>query len=128
MEYFVPLSSPKEKHLKMKNTLDFLKLDNGKLGAINFNNMIPVTGNNYTLVNFDKENKSASDIKYILLLQNQLSFLNAHYFSIISKAIKLYYLYKEDRLPKNIKDRCCNFPLLEDKCNEYNLNKELQEV
>ena len=68
MEYFVPLSSPKEKHLKMKNTLDFLKLDNGKLGAINFNNMIPVTGNNYTLVNFDKENKSASDIKYILLL------------------------------------------------------------
>lgn len=70
--------------------------------------MIPVTSNNYTLVDFDKENKSVSDIKYILLLQNQLSFLNAHYFSIISKAIKLYYLYKEDRLPKNIKDRCCN--------------------
>ena len=43
MEYFAPLSSPKAKHLKMKNTMDFFKIDNGKLGAINFNNMIPVT-------------------------------------------------------------------------------------
>lgn len=128
MEYFVPLSSPKQKHLTMKNTLDFFKLDNGKLGAINLNNMIPVTRNNYNLVDFDKKNKSNSDIKYLLLLENQLSYLNANYFSIINKAIKLYYLYNEDRLPNNIKDRCCNYPLLEEKCNEYNTNKELQEV
>ena len=40
--YFAPLSSPKPKHLKMKTKLDFLKLDGGKLGAINFNNMLPV--------------------------------------------------------------------------------------
>ena len=41
-KYFAPLSSPKPKHLKLKNKLDFLKLDDGNLGAINFNNMIPV--------------------------------------------------------------------------------------
>lgn len=41
--YFAPLTSPKPKHLSMKNTLDFYRLDSGKLGAINFNNMIPVT-------------------------------------------------------------------------------------
>lgn len=128
MEYFVPLSSPKEKHLKMKNNLDFFKIDNGKLGVINFNNMIPVTSNNYTLVDFDKKNKSSSDIKYLLLLENQLSFLNANYFSVVTKAIKLYNLYVNNRLPKSIKDRCCNYSLLEDKCNEYNTNKELQEV
>ena len=40
--YFAPFTSPKRKHLKMKNKIDFLKIDNGKLGAINFNNMIPV--------------------------------------------------------------------------------------
>ena len=41
-EYFAPLSSPKPKHKKMKNTIDFLKIKNGELGAVNFNNMIPV--------------------------------------------------------------------------------------
>ena len=41
--YFAPLSSPKTNHIKMKSKLDFFKLDNGKLGAINFNNMLPVT-------------------------------------------------------------------------------------
>ena len=40
LEYFAPLYSPKPKHLVMKNTLDFLRIDNGRLGAINFNNMI----------------------------------------------------------------------------------------
>ena len=37
LEYFAPLSSPKEKHLKMKNMVDFFKIDDGKLGVINFN-------------------------------------------------------------------------------------------
>lgn len=40
--YFAPLSSPKPKHIKLKNKLDFLKIDDDKLGAINFNNMLPV--------------------------------------------------------------------------------------
>jgi len=33
--YFAPLSSPKTKHLKLRSKLDFLKIDSGKLGAIN---------------------------------------------------------------------------------------------
>ena len=53
LEYFAPLSSPKPKHLKMKNMVDFIKIDGGKLGAINLNNMIPVTRNNYTLISFN---------------------------------------------------------------------------
>ena len=55
IKYFAPLSSPKPKHLKLKAKLDFLKIDNGKLGAINFNNMLPVTNNNIIKIDLDKE-------------------------------------------------------------------------
>ena len=42
MNYFAPLSSPKEKHLKMKSSQpDIYKIDDGKLGIVNINNMIP---------------------------------------------------------------------------------------
>lgn len=30
----------------MKNQIDFIKIDDGKLGAINLNNMIPVNNEN----------------------------------------------------------------------------------
>lgn len=53
--YFAPLSSPKAKHLKMKDNIDFLKIKNGKLGAINFNNMIPVTNKNIVKIDLNKE-------------------------------------------------------------------------
>lgn len=78
IEYFAPLSSPKEKHKKMKNTIDFWKIDNGNLGAINFNNMIPVTKKQYKLVNLNKKAKSFDELKYLLLLQNQLKWLNSN--------------------------------------------------
>ena len=42
MNYIAPLASPKEKHKSMKNNIDFFKLENGDLGVINLNNMIPV--------------------------------------------------------------------------------------
>lgn len=34
--------------------------------------------------------------------------------------LKLYKLYNDRRLSKNIMDRCCNFKLLEEKCTIYN--------
>lgn len=119
-EYFAPLSSPKTKHLKMKNTLDFFKIKNGELGVVNFNNMIPVTQNNYTLINLDKITLTKSELKYQNMLKEQLIWLNANYNQLKSKSAKLYKFYAEDRLSKNIKERCCNFKLLEKKCLEYN--------
>ena len=43
-KYCIPLSSPKKKHLKMRNSIDFSKIIvNGKLiGVLNFNLMIPI--------------------------------------------------------------------------------------
>lgn len=38
----------------------------------------------------------------------------------MTKSKLLYNLYKNKKLPKNVENRCCNFPLLEKKCKEYN--------
>ena len=119
-EYFAPLSSPKAKHLTMKNTLDFFKIDGGKLGAVNFNNMIPVSKNNYEVIYFNKILLNKNHIKYNDLLKDQLTWLNKNYNQVKDKSKKLYDLYNTNKLPKNIKDRCCNFKLLERVCEEYN--------
>lgn len=40
--YFAPLSSPKPKHVIMSNNvIDIFKINDGKFGVINLNNMIP---------------------------------------------------------------------------------------
>ena len=64
-EYFAPLSSPKPKHKNMKNTIDFFKIKGGELGAINFNNMIPVNIENYVLIDLNKETTLANEQKYL---------------------------------------------------------------
>ena len=119
-EYFAPLSSPKEKHKKLKNTLDLIKIDNGNLGVINFNNMIPVTYKNYVEFDLNKKNKTKSELLRIELITDQLRWLTSNKKNIYNKSKLLYDLYCNNKLPKNVKDRCCNFPLLEEKCNEYN--------
>ena len=118
-EYFAPLSSPKKKHLKMKNTIDFHKIKNGELGAINFNNMIPVNKNNYELVDLSSKNINSSESKYQKLLIEQLTWLNENNIQVRNKSLKLYNLYNSNKLSNNIKNRCCNYKLLEEKCNEY---------
>ena len=115
-EYFAPLSSPKPKHLKMKNTIDFFKIRNGELGVVNFNNMIPVMNNNYKVINLN----DLKDKKYSELLRNQIDWLNEHYDQVKNKSYKLYSLHTRGRLGFLIMARCCNFKLLEKKCQEYN--------
>lgn len=119
-EYFAPLTSPKPKHLKMQNTLDFFKIKNGEFGAVNFNNMIPVISNNYEVIYFKDDKKSISDRKYEELLKNQVNWLNENYIQVKNKSRKLYDLFNCGKLSSNIMDRCCNFKLLEKKCEEYN--------
>lgn len=119
-KYFAPLSNPKIKHLKMKNKLDFLKLDNGKLGAINFNNMLPVMNTNIIILDLNKPCLTKSEEKYQKLLKEQIYWLNRHKKSLYLKSQKLYNLYVLEKLNKSIYDRCCDFKLLEEKCIEYN--------
>ncbi len=70
--YYAPLTSPKPKHLKMKNQLDFIKIKGGELGTINLNNMIPIPQSELKKILFS----SYSDDKYKSLLQNQWEWCN----------------------------------------------------
>ena len=121
-KYFAPLSSPKEKHLKTKNSIDFLKLDGGKLGAINFNNMIPVRKDNIKLIDLNEDFNIISDEKYKMLLQNQIFWLNRNIEKVYSKSYKLYERYVSKKIDSKIAKRCCNFKLLEQKCREYKMS------
>ncbi len=119
-KYFAPLSSPKPKHLKLKTKLDFMKINNGKLGAINFNNMLPVTEKNIVKLDLDKECLTLEEEKYIKLLKQQIYWLNRYSDKIYKKSKKLYDKYLNGTLDLNIAKRCCNFKLLEEKCKKYN--------
>ena len=120
MEYFAPLSSPKPKHIFLKNNIDMLKIDKGKYGVINFNNMIPVTGNNYELFDLSVNSNNKEILKRQILLRAQLRWLNNNANIVKNKSKKLYNYYINNRLPESVKNRCCNFKLLEEKCDEYN--------
>lgn len=119
-EYFDPLSSPKPKHSKLKNTLDLIKIENGNYEVVNFNNMIPVMDKNYVIFDLNKKTENRAENFRLELLRNQLRWLTANKKDVNTKSKLLYNLYKSNKLPKNVKDRCCNFPLLEEKCREYN--------
>ena len=120
--YFAPLSSPKEKHKTMKTTIDFMKIDSGKLGAINFNNMLPVTEKNIIELDLDKECLTKTEEKYTKMLKEQIFWLNRNESKLYAKSKKLYDNYVNGKLNHNIAIRCCNFTLLEEKCKEYNEN------
>lgn len=117
VNYFAPFTSPKPKHLKMHNNVDFLKIDNGKLGAINFNNMIPVPLNECIKIDVLHELEE----KYKNLLLSQINWCNKKTNNklILIKAKCLYNTVTTGKCNTNLFERCCNFKLLEQKCIEY---------
>ncbi len=121
-EYFAPLSSPKVKHLTLKSNIDVVRIDGGRFGVVNFNNMIPVMQNNYELFDLNSVPQDTYELKRQNLLKTQLIWLNKNIKTVKGKALNLYNKYKNGHLPERIKSRCCNFILLEEKCKEYNKN------
>ena len=116
--YCIPFTSPKPKHLKMKNDLDFSRMinkNNEIIGALNFNNMIPVCSDVIKLIDI-KPNKAddPKDKEYKKLLNNQLDWCNENMDNIIKKANKLYNIVTKtpDKF-KNLTRRCCDFLKLE---------------
>lgn len=102
--YFAPLSSPKKKHLKMKNIIDFYKIDDGKLGVVNFNNMIHVKEGYYDVILLYKDIFDDEEQKYQELLKDQFNWLNKHYNQIKNISKKLYDMYNSNKLPSSIKE------------------------
>lgn len=119
--YFAPLSSPKPKHLKLKKSIDFVAIDNGVLGGINLNNMIPVKDGFFKENDIEKE----ADEKYKSLIRKQLTWCNENKEKIIKKAEKLHSIITTKRENSKIWNRCCDFSLLEEKALEYGKPKEL---
>ena len=117
-KYYAPLSHPKPKFLTKENDVDFMRINGGRHGAINFNNMIPVVDSAVEIMDVRNE----QDFKYKLILINQLQFFDDKELDIINKATKLYKAYKTKKLRKKVMERCCDFVLLEKKSKLYNPN------
>ncbi len=117
-KYYAPLTHPKEKFINMKNDVDFMRIEGGKLGAINFNNMIPVVDSAVKKIN----TREIMDWKYKLLIINQISFFDEHDTEIVDRATKLYKSIVRHTARKAVQERCCNFQLLEKKSALYNPN------
>lgn len=65
-QYCIPLPSLKEKHKKVKNPMDFSKIEvDGKLlGVLNFNLMIPVGEEELQLIDITFFKRDCGNIKY----------------------------------------------------------------
>lgn len=112
--YFAPLSSPKPKHRKMKNQIDFLKIAGGEYGAINFNNMIPIHPSCLQPVDIAFcDDDSKETLNYKNLLANQLSWCNKSENAefILHKAKSLYYSIKTKTARHELVSRCCDFAI-----------------
>lgn len=99
--------------------LDIFKIDNGKLGVLNINNMIPIPENELIMFDID----SILDKKYSVLLKKQIIYINKDRVKIYKKATMLYKQYINNKLTDKILKRCCNFFILENKCVEWENNK-----
>jgi len=115
-EYFAPLSSPKPKHKKMKNTVDFFKIKDGELGAVNFNNMIPVNEKDSFIVDVEKSKYKDYFNKEIAYLRKQSVIQE-----ILRKVDNIFKVLENSNNPDYnfFKKLCCDFKLLEEKCKEY---------
>ena len=130
-EYCIPLTSPKPKHATMKNDKDFMKLsdkDGNPLGAMNFNDMIPVDKRLIKIINVNPSpTDTHQDTVYKNLLQKQLIWCNDNKDIILKRADKLYKLITEtpEKIPKLTK-RCCDFKKLEAALEKYLIDTGLE--
>ena len=95
--------------------IDIFKIDDGKHGIVNINNMIPVPIECLTeVLPLIKD-----DEKYRHLVENQTTFINNNKQRLFKKIKRFVLQYRKEYLPINIKNRCCNFVLLEEKSKDY---------
>jgi protein AbiQ len=125
--YYVPISSAKEKHYKINEGMDFIKImqDDRIIGVLNLNNMIPILDNNVKELKYKDIEKyrnfvdSKERTLYISFLSFELNLINNKVEKIKKSAIKLYN-EKINNPNSNISKRCCDFKLLEEKSKLYN--------
>ena len=113
MKYFAPLSSYKDKHKKMKESVDIINIKD--YAVINLNNMIPVPASQVMDIDINKE----KDSSYRYLLQAESREIN-RLKNRIRKNAEIVYSHKIniDNSPSLAK-RTNDFKVLEKLCKEY---------
>lgn len=84
-------------------------------GGINLNNMIPIPKSYLEKI----EISTLEDSKYRYMLQNQMRWICQNRLRVQNRARNLYYLILNGHTTKELVDRCCNFRLLEQKCDDF---------
>lgn len=116
IKYYAPMGSPKPKYAHIKASApDIYKISDGTLGVININNMIPVVDGCVKPVDIN----AIGDEKYKTLLGKQIRQIKKDEEAIAKKASKLYMLVQKEFTKQSLKDRCCDFKLLEQHCKDY---------
>ena len=83
--------------------------------------IFPVKSDYYSIIDLNQSTLTLNEAKYQKLLKEQLAWLNANYIQVKDKSYKLYTLYNKGKLPETMRERCCNFKLLEEKCLKYTI-------
>ena len=125
-QYCIPLSSPKKKHLTMKNSMDFSKIEiDGKLlGVLNYNLMIPVKIDLLQLVDTTIHKRDREKIRYYkYLCLRELEWCRINSETVCNKANVLYTKYCSGQ-SFSCRERCLDFPKLEKECDRYLLKKK----
>ena len=127
--YMTQISSKKPRHLKMKESIDFVKIFNktnkNLISVINLNYMFPVPKSEIIEVkyknidNFRTFSSLDEKNKYINLLKYEMKVINNK--NIQAQALKVYNSVNTDSFLKN---RSLPFLLLEEKATEYSKEKQ----
>ena len=112
-DYFAPLSSFKEKHKRLSETLDFIKI--GQYAVINLNNMFPAPTKLCQRINFNE----IKDLNYKNLLRNEYRIIRQKANLILNNANEVYRHKLINDGKSKLSQRCNDFQLLEEKLKEY---------
>ena len=113
IQYFAPLSSYKEKHKKMRETVDFIKIK--EYAVINLNNMIPVPADQIIELDINKEQNES----YRYLLQAESREVNRQRNRIRKNAEIVYEHKLYNGNSTALAKRTNDFVLLEKLCTKY---------
>ena len=104
---FAPLSSFKQKHYAMKESIDFIKIKN--YAVINLNNMFPAPESTRKYVDIG----SQPDLRYRSLLLAEYRYIKSIQEKIRKNAQALYKIKLKDKNTTSLAKRCNDFKALE---------------
>ena len=113
LDYFAPLSSFKQKHHRMKETVDFIKVKD--YAVINLNNMFPVPLTERKYVDI----RSERDPHYRALLLAEYRFIKSIQEKIRKNAQNVYKIKIKDGTSSALAKRCNDFLSLEKACDVF---------